>query len=835
MTKIPTGYRRLDNSERKPVAGARMIGPADPKEKLTVTISVRRRPDAPPLPDPTDRSTTPAGERRFLSREEFAEHYGASQEDLDKIAAFGAKQGLTVVEASIPKRSVVLSGTAEQMGRAFAVELGRYESEKGAYRGREGHVHVPEDLAPIVEGVFGLDNRKMAEPQIMRVPRAKEALTQAAAAQAAVPLTPPEVAGLYQFPATNANGQTIGLFEFDGGYRLSDIQAYFNQLHLPAPSVTWVGVDGQTNAPGMSDADGEVILDIDVAAGAAPGAKIVVYFAPWTEQGWLDIVSAAIHDVNNRPSVISISWGWPEHQTALGFTWTDAALQAVNQKFWEAALLGVTVLAASGDHGSDCGIGDRKAHVLYPASDPYVTACGGTVISNVSGASFQENTWRDDSDWLTAGGVSDYFPKPIWQDWANIPTSANDGHAGRAIPDIAGNASQLSGYDLILGGRPTGPIGGTSATAPLYAALVALLNADLGEPVGYLNPNLYAFQGPYVYRDIADNVNNTRGGAPGYPAIAGWDACTGLGGVNGVALLTALRGVGLPPALAVFNNKLYMVWKGMERDDRVFYSFFDGLHWAPQQEVPGIGSSTGVALAVFHNRLCMAWKGVLGDERIFWTAFDGTHWAHQRQVPGVSTSTGPRLAVFNNRLYMAWKGVMGDQRIFWTTFDGSRWARQRFVPGVATSVGPALAVCHNMLYMAWKGWYGDQGVYWSYHTGAGWAPQQKIAGIGSSEGPSLTVFNNMLYALWKGALGDQRLWYSHLDAGAWAPQKMISGVAGSVGPGAAVFGPALFAAWKGMLGDERIFFSHFDGTAWAPQEQVQGVLTSPDLVEAAVV
>ena len=826
MAKIPTGYRRIQSSERRPAPGARLVGPADPHEMLTVTVSVRRRPDAPPLTDAAELAATPSGERRFLSREEFAEHYGASPADLDRVADFGRSHGLSVLETSVPKRTVLLSGTVEQMGRAFAVDLGRYESKDETYRGREGHVHIPDDLADIVEGVFGLDNRQMARPLFRVAPEAARAaamgraeeLAEGAPMQATVPLTPPQVAALYNFPTTpNAAGQTIGLFEFGGGYKLADIQAFFNWLKLPMPAITSIGVDGATNSPG-NPADVEVDLDIDVAGAAAPGAKIAVYFAPWTEQGWLDIVATAVHDAKNSPSVLSISWGWPEHKT-YGFTWTDGAMQAVSARFYEATLLGVSVLAASGDHGSTCGMGDGKQHVLYPASDPYVTACGGTTISNVSGATFTETTWPD-----TGGGISDCFPLPVWQKYAHIPVSANDGHVGRGIPDIAGNADPSSGYQLYINGKPYGPVGGTSATAPLYAALVALLNANLHEPLGYLNPNLYAFAGPYVFRDIADNASN---GA--YKAVAGWDACTGFGSLHGVALLTALRGVGLPPALASFNGELYMVWKGMERDDRVFYSFFNGKNWAPQKQVRGIGSSTGAALAVFNKELFMAWKGVLGDERIFWTTFDGTTWAPQQVIPGMGSSTGPRLAVFNNKLYMVWKGVMGDQRIFWTTFNGLSWAPQAFVPNVATSVGPALAVFNNALYMVWKGWYGDQGLYWSKFTGAGWTPQKTISGVGSSEGPSLAVFQNALYAVWKGIFGDQSLWYSHFDGTTWAAQKQIPGVGSSVGPGAGEFNAALYAAWKGMLGDQRIWFSHFNGATWAAQQVGPGS-TSPDLV-----
>ena len=838
MSQTPANYRPLELSNRNPRAGAVRTGSVDPNEVFTVSVRVRRRTDAAPLPDLADLAATPHGHRKYLAREDFASNYGASPADLDAIAQFAGTGGLQVVESSIPRRTVVLKGTAAQMSKAFAVELATYKTAADTYRGREGALQVPATLANIVEGVFGLDNRKMAAPLLKR---SGLKTAEASPAQATVPLTPPQVAQLYGFPTLpNATGQTIGIIEFGGGYLLSDVQMFYNSVHIPIPSITPVSVDGQTNTPGSDGYTTETLLDIGVAGSAAPGAKLAVYFAPWTEQGWVDALSTAIHDPVNHPSVITISYGWPENESIDGLSWSLAAIRAVNATFQEAALLGVTVFVSAGDHGSDCGIGDKKAHVLYPGSDPYVTSCGGTSLSNVSGLSFTEHVWNDnDNNWLTGGGVSDIFcppnfPLPVWQAWAGVPGSANDGHKGRAIPDIAGNADGASGYVLFQNGASIGAVGGTSATAPLYAALAALLNTSLGEPVGFLNPNLYAMPYAYVYRDIKDGISNARGGAPGYKSGPGYDACTGLGSVNGTALENALRGVGLPVALATFNGKLYMAWKGMERDDRVFFSSFNGSAWAPQQQVPNILSSGGVALAVYGGKLFMAWKGMLGDQGIYYSRFDGNVWAPQQLIRGIGTSVGPSLAVLGNNLFMAWKGLEGDQRIFFNQFNGSTWTAQQFIPNVATSVGPTAVNFNGTIYMVWKGWNGDQGMYWSKFNGVSFAPQQQIANVGTSEGPSLAVFNNSLYAVWKGQFGDQSMWYSNFNGTIWAAQKQIANVASSVGPGIAVFNNALFACWKGELGDQAIWYSHFNGTTWAPQHAIAGVATSPDLVAEPV-
>ena len=848
MSQLSTNYRSLEASERRPRAGAKRTQAADPSEVFTVSVRVRRRPDAPALPDPNDIAATPRGEKQYLTREDFAARFGASQADLDSVAAFGAANGLQVIESSIPRRTVVLEGTTTQMAKAFGVDLGIYVTPEETYRGREGTVQIPANLTGIVEGVFGLDNRRMARP-LLRIseppveldskPRGKTraSVTNNSPVQATVPLTPPQVARLYNFPASpNATGQTIGIFEFGGGYKTTDLQLFFNSVGVTMPSVTAISVDGQTNNPGTDDYTTETLLDVGVAGAAAPGARLAVYFAPWSEQGWVDIVTTAIHDAANRPSVISISYGWPENETISGLNWSLAAIRAVNTTFQEAAALGITIFVSSGDHGSDCGVGDKKAHVLYPGSDPFITSCGGTSISNVSGSSFTERTWNsNDGSWMTGGGISDIFcapnfALPIWQNWAAIPGSANDGHRGRGIPDIAGNADNASGYVLYQNGVQTGAVGGTSATAPLYAGLAALLNSSLGEPVGYLNPNLYAMPAAAVYRDINDGISIARGGAPGYASGPGWDACTGLGSVNGGALLTALRGVGLPIALQAFNGKLYAFWKGIERDDRVFYSTFNGTAWAAQQQVPGIASSTGVSLAVYDGQLYLAWKGMGADQGIWFTHFNGSTFAPQQLVQGIGSSVGPRLAVLGNNLLMAWKGVEGDQRIFFNQFNGSTWTAQQLVPGVGTSVGPALVNFNNAVYMVWKGQNGDQGMYWSRFNGTAFQPQQLIAGTGSSEGPSLAVFNNALYAVWKGQLADQAMYYATFNGTSWSPQRQIANTGTSVGPGVAVFNNALYAIWKGQNGAQGIWFNSFNGAAWAAQQNIPNVGTSPDLV-----
>jgi kumamolisin len=298
------------------------------------------------------------------------------------------------------------------------------------------------------------------------------------------------------------------------------------------PSVTAVSVDGGANTPG-TDADGEVELDIEVSGTIAPGANIAVYFAPNTDQGFIDAITDAVHDTTRKPSVISISWGGPEDSwTAQSRTAMDAALQ-------DAATLGVSVTIAAGDNGSTDGAGDGQLHVDFPCSSPFALACGGTTLVASNGKITSETVWNETSanEGAGGGGVSNEFALPTYQATAGVPANPETKFVGRGVPDVSGNADPVTGYQVVVDGDKI-IVGGTSAVAPLWAGLIALLNQSLGAPVGFLNPTIYGLgEGPF--RDITTG-NNDDSGLGFYSAKAGWDPCTGLGSPNGTALLDAL-------------------------------------------------------------------------------------------------------------------------------------------------------------------------------------------------------------------------------------------------------------------------------------------------------
>ncbi len=327
----------------------------------------------------------------------------------------------------------------------------------------------------------------------------------------------------------NGSGETIGIVELGGGFTTTDIQQYFQNQNITPPQVVAVSVDGATNSPtDPNGPDSEVMLDIEVAGSVAPAANIAVYFAPNTDQGFIDALTTAVHDTTNHPSVISISWGGPESN------WTQQAMTAMDDACQSAAALGVSIAVACGDNGSTDGVGDGANHVDFPASSPHVLACGGTKITASGTKLTNEVVWNDDaqSGGATGGGVSAVFALPTWQQNANVSGATNGGN-GRGVPDVAGDAAPESGYSIEVDGQ-TEVVGGTSAVAPLWAGLIALLNQKLGKPVGFLNPQIYPLLGTAAFRDITSGTNGT------YKAGAGWDACTGLGSPVGTALETEL-------------------------------------------------------------------------------------------------------------------------------------------------------------------------------------------------------------------------------------------------------------------------------------------------------
>ncbi|HEX2917964.1 MAG TPA: S53 family peptidase [Edaphobacter sp.] len=553
--KVPTRFSMqqrtlLPGSEKAAAAPSITEAPAPAGNRATVSVIVRRKM---PL-----KSAHLTGKER-LTRAQFRASHGPDPESVRLVKAF-AKEFNLAVQPGTPapgRRTIKLTGTIANLQRAFGVSLMHQTVGANLCRVRQGGIHLPQELAGHVVAVLGLDNRPQAQPHFRIAGQQGPAAARLAQgkgfarphAGAGISYTPVQVGQLYGFPANaTASNQTIALIELGGGFRKADITAYFKSLSQKTPKVVAVSVSGAKNSPGDANgADGEVMLDIEVAAAVAPGSRIVVYFAPNTDQGFVDAIASAIHDTKYNPSIISISWGAAE------INWTAQAMNALDAACQSAAALGISITVASGDNGSSDGVSDNGKHVDFPASSPHVLACGGTRLDGANGTINSETVWNDANGGATGGGVSNFFALPSWQNSTNVPKPTG-ATGGRGVPDVAGNADPETGYTIRVDGQ-TMVIGGTSAVAPLWAGLLALANQQNGKSAGFINPVVYAAKGKASFRDI------TQGNNGAFKANSGWDPCTGLGSPVAPKLMTLVS----PPATTATKKKSVSARKSAKR------------------------------------------------------------------------------------------------------------------------------------------------------------------------------------------------------------------------------------------------------------------------------
>jgi kumamolisin len=507
----------LDSRHGAPI-GTR-VGPSNPDAEISVTVMVRSKAPSQEMDETLARIVS--GKQKPLTDAEFDSLFGADPGSMSRVQMFASENGLKVEKADARSGQVKLRGSVKELSHAFGVQLDDYKDGAVVSRESTGKVILPRALAGDVKGVFGLDNRRQADPRFRTRP-------DSASAMAAGGYLPNEVASAYNFPTESLGaGQSVAIIELGGGLNLSDNSQYFRDHGLKEPQIQIVGVDGAKNSPG-ADADGEVALDVQVIGAVAPDANQQLIFAPNSDQGFVDAITRATFPEagDKQNTAISISWG--ECESA----WSDQAIANMNEAFKKAALKGISVFAASGDTGAKDQSKDGKYNADYPPSDPFVTGCGGTTLSRGG----TEVAWND--GWFggsTGGGISQKFDVPDFQKETRLPANANkDGKPGRGDPDVSGNASPTTGYRIRVNGQEQ-VTGGTSAVSPLYAGLVMRLNGALGHPAGYLNPFFYKNGASGIFNDVTSGNNN------GYNAGPGWDACTGWGSINGQKLLELLR------------------------------------------------------------------------------------------------------------------------------------------------------------------------------------------------------------------------------------------------------------------------------------------------------
>jgi kumamolisin len=552
-------------------ADSSIVAAAQLDEVIVVTVIVRPNQLIPTQIEPFAQ----------LTREAFLGLYGARQADLDAVAQFARQHKLNPTIDGV-RRLVELRGASGDFEKAFAITMAMYQVAAGVQRGYEGCPSVPPELADVIVAVIGLhtggtqtapptgtDTANLHGPKIVR--RQLD--------------TPAALEAFYRFPSGDGEGQCIAIIEMDGGYRIEDVKPYFRSLGVSPQiedvlvhSADGVGQNLQVakdeesalgqfidwmEGKGYCDENVrqyfEVTMDVSMLGALAPKAQIEVYFGCGNLRALMYMIDEALFVREPRPSVISISWGFEERQI-LDDQSDIAAAHQIDELFLCAAHMGVTICCSAGDWGASDQVTDAFRgtgyDVQFPAASPYVLACGGTAIVDDG----TEVVWNADfptpsppqvpQDWCkhgaTGGGYSKLFARPPWQ------RQLGDSGTGvqpdqRALPDVAAVADPQCGIRCMMVGR-TFPTGGTSAAAPMWAALVARLNQQLGRRVGCLNPILYAHAAASgILNDVTVGDNRFSDGDVGFDAGPGWDACTGLGTPNGEALLALLKTL-VPPS-----------------------------------------------------------------------------------------------------------------------------------------------------------------------------------------------------------------------------------------------------------------------------------------------
>ncbi len=511
------------------VARSEKKGDVPAAQQLSVAVSLKLR-DTAGLDRFLAAVATPgtAEYGHYLTPAQFTARYGPTQAAVEQVKAFLASQGLTVASVSDNRQVVNAQGTAEQIARAFGTHESAYldPQQQRTFFANDAAASVPADLADVVQGVSGLNNHTV---RTTRLGKPQNATANATPNATPSGFGPSQYNGAYKLNALGADGtgSTVALWEFDG-YKSANLQTYDTQFGLSGPAVTTVSVDGANYDSAPGGGQGEVELDSEIVRGVAPKATQLVYEAPNSDQGEIDMAAKIVAD--NRVSVISISWGSCEPDT------TASSMTAVDNSFKQAAAQGISIFSASGDDGSrDCTrstSGSTVKAVDFPASSPHQTGVGGTNLK-VSGTAYSS-----ESAWSTAGGgVSTVFAKPSWQTGTGVTGTM------RTVPDVSSNADPASGFAIYTtGGWQV--YGGTSAASPLWSGYTALFNQKAkaaAKPVlGEASPKLYTVANSTSYGTTFHDT--TTGKNQDFSTKAGYDQVTGWGTPIADTLSTALLG-----------------------------------------------------------------------------------------------------------------------------------------------------------------------------------------------------------------------------------------------------------------------------------------------------
>ena len=834
--------------------GATPVGAASPAAPLSLEIALSPR-DPAALGQFLTALYTPSSPlyHHYLAKGQFDASFGPARATVAEVRAQLRHAGLRVGPMSGNDLVLPVTTTVAKAEKAFGVRMSSYRLPSGALvEANTTSPTVPSAIAPYVQAVIGLDG--LVQPS----PAGLTSTPSGATADAARPRPPSrmgpdvtyhqpacagatdtgqytadDIAQAYDFEPLYASGdfgvgENVDLVESEG-FSSSDVSTY-QRCYGTHVNVVDVPEDGGNSTPGS-----EAAIDIEDVIGLAPGiSNLFVYVAPGSYSGIYDDFVAIAQDDDAKVVSTSTNGGC---ESVVG----SSNAQAENTEFEKMAAQGQTMIASSGDSGSEACWSSVKnptqtqLAVDDPASQPYVTGVGGTKLSalgNTPAVAPTETAWLG-----SGGGISSIWDLPAWQLGKGVisaystgaPCGNTSGYC-REVPDVSLEAGGTD-YAMYVGGK-WGAWWGTSLSAPTWAALIALVDGSSAgcrkTAVGFLNPALYALAlgVPVDFNDITTGSNNGGGKAhPGdYNATSGYDLATGLGSPMAANLAQSLCGVTLwapqaydeadnyfltkAPSAASSGQTLYVAginsYPSSTPSD-IYYHSFNGETWSGFGTVNPGGSPAQTlvppAIAVNNGELLAAWTATTTDE-VEVSSLSGGNWSSP-VVAGAGkalSSAGPALAAYGGSIFVAWKG-MSTNNLYLSINNGSGWGAQMLVPG-ASSLGSARDRLLPRLRRHSGGLDYDnerspvRGVL-AAHLRVG--PVQTSPG-GSAAGPALAVVGTTLYAAWMGTTTD-RVFYSSLPAGklsgTWGAEQTIPSALTLQSPALAVIGPSLYALWTG--------------------------------------
>lgn len=475
-----------------------------------------------------------AGTLTVLDHDEYVYQFGALEDELVLVTDWAIANDLTIEDSSQAAATVKVIGTVEQFNTLFSITLQTVTDDEQTYYTHAADITMPSDIDGVVDIILGLDNSVRFshnaildnadpapfDPSLINSP------------------TPVDLALAYKFPRSpgsnlaQGKGACVAIIELGGGWTNQNLTSTFSRIGQPNPRVVDISVDGGVNDGGVDvGSSGEVMLDIYCVGAVVPAAKIAMYFAPNSFQGFIDTIITPTNDTVNNPSVISVSWGTTDTN------WSSGSRNAFDAALAGATVKGITVFIAAGDFGVRAINGGPTYTVQYPGTSPYCVCAGGTVISiNNDYSIASEVPWgTSGGPYAGGGGVSNIFSVPTWQTGFSsktYPGGTVTALTGRGIPDVSAMAT---GYTFYYGAANyTGTFVGTSATAPLLAGMMARLNVLAGKRIGFVNADWYAVRSTAFNDQTTGDIHG--GNSVGYMATAGWDAATGIGSPIGTEI-----------------------------------------------------------------------------------------------------------------------------------------------------------------------------------------------------------------------------------------------------------------------------------------------------------